>query len=787
MKKLGGSTTDTLEVTEKVARTEKKVKEAKYIPTVEECWEEIMSSPKLSASKRKQYSEVRQAMAEGILGRAPSKPGGKVGKFSKAEADRLYKHLQVLKRDDILKELVEKTPENYILVTDLEGLTEMRRTVEVQSEIGYDTETTGLDKYKDKIVGHCVYCPDDDKSFYLPFRHTTGEVQIHELEVDNAMRHMLSKVPVKILHNAQYDMHMCINDNLPITGTWHCTQTIAHVFNENELSYQLKELVPKYLGIPSDKYDSLFGDGGFEGVPLKYARYYGANDPKITYQLFKFYEGIALAEGDPYDMKASWDSYIEEELPLIKNVVDIERTGAVINLDHMGAMSLSYEEAVNALEKEILEAIGEINLGSPDQLKSALSKYTGEKFTTTEKKFLKTKRAQFPIIGKLLEWRQMNKLKNDFMDKLPDFRVDSTGRFHFNLKPRGTKTARFSSQKYNIQQIHKIIRQAFEAPEGMLLLSADFGGQENRILGHLCQDENMIEGWKTGKDFYSMVASSAFEVPYEECGDGTKWRNAAKVIVLAVTYGISEVELGFSNLPLYYEHHGIKKEVTKKDAIEFGKKLVRLFLDGFPRIEPWMKETRKMAHSKGVVYTMFGTKARLPRPKALYVEKDKHITEVDRARRSGWDIEANTKVSGKKTEVLLPWQFLPQWKQKSALGSIDRKAINYVIQKSAAQQTKRVMNEFAKWAEHKRKQGREFYISMQIHDELIFWVPEDIVEEELRMIEKIMTQTVQLHNIEVVTDIAIGKNWRDMIPEEEFKSKQEEYVKLWRQKNWMKK
>jgi len=771
------------DIAEKIAKKEKAVKEAKHNPTMDESWKEILSNNKMSDTDRKKCLEVKQAMQDNVIGREPTPEGKKAKKFSRAEALRLWKQLQVIRREEILEELVEKTPDNYILVTTQEELHDMVDDFEGVTEIGYDTETTGLDKYEDKIVGHCLYNPISDKSYYVPFRHSTGEEQVSWAYGSAYIDYLLERIPTKILHNAQYDMHMCINDDLPITGTWHCTQTIAHMFNENEMSHALKSLVPKYLGIPSDKYGDLFGNGGFEGTPLKYARYYGANDPKITYQLYKFYEAIATAEDDKYNLKDVWKNYLEIEQPLIKVVVEMERVGFIINEDHMQGKSKEFGEMVDTLESEIKSAIGQdVLLSSPAQLQKALEEHTGEKMQGTGKKILKAMKGQYPIVGKILEWKSLSKLKNDFFDNLPKFRKEKTGRYHSNFKPRGTVTGRFSSQDFNAQQIHKIVRQAFEAPDGMLLLGADFSGQENRLLGHLCQDEKMIQGWKTGIDFYSKIGSDVFNKPYDECGDGTQWRNLSKVIVLAVTYGISPIELGYSILPAIYEDRGINKEVTKEDALKKGEEVIKDFLKAFPAIEPWMIQTRKDAKEKGYVTMMFGNKRRLPLPKNVYMEESRNIVAVDKMRRQGYDLEERRK--GK--DIPIPWDLLPEWKRKSIKGGIDRQAVNSVIQGSAAEQTKLVMLQLDKWCQHKREHGRDFSLLAPIHDEILLYVPEDITQEEIDWVEKIMTQTVTLHNIEVKTDIAIGKNWKDMIGANKFMGSPQEYCKLWRERNWVK-
>lgn len=799
MKKLE-SITDKIEVAEMITKKEKKVKEAKHVPTVEECWKVILSDNKLSDSKRADYERVRQAMKDGRLGRAPAKEGGKVGKFSKAEAERLCKHLKVLRRDEILEELVEKTPENYILVTNVYELAEARKDIIRNDEIGYDTETTGLDKYKDKVVGHCIYSPLSGNSYYIPFRHITNEIQVNLEVLNPCMEEILLSVPKKILHNANYDMHMCTNDNLPITGEWHCTQTIAHMFNENEMSHSLKVLHPKYLGVPASKYDELFGNGGFETVPLKYARYYGANDPKITYELYKWYEAIALDPEDKYGMARVWKEYLEVEMPLIKVVMEMERVGFIINEKHMRQQSIEYGRELYDLEEGIFKELGRINLNSPTQLLQALKKATGENIKGTGKKILKPLKAQYPIIAKILDWRGKHKLKNDFMDKLPSFYQEATGRYHSNAKPRGTVTGRFSSVEFNAQQIHKIIRQSFEAPEGSLILSADFGGQENRWLGHFCQDAKMIEGWANGIDFYSRIGSDVFQKPYEECGDGTQWRNLSKVIVLAVTYGISPIELGFSILPAIMEDRGFKTindalvnsldiTVSKKNgkyddkevAKILGEKIIRDFLNAFPAIEPWMIETRNMAKTKSYVLMEFGNKRRLPLPKDVKMEREKNIPVVDKMRSAGYDVDKLTK--GK--DILVPWRFLPNWKKDSIKGGIDRQAVNSVIQGTSAEQTKRVMIEADKWCRHKRAHGREIYLLFPVHDELLFYVPEDVTQEEIDTVRMLMTQTVTLHGIDVVTDIAIGKNWKDMIGEEEFMKSPQEYTKLWGERRWV--
>lgn len=765
-----------VENTEEVVKEKiKKVKKAKEILPMELAWENIFQMKNSKADLEK-LETVKKYMEEGKLGRETYEKT-----FTKAEALRLYKSIQDIERQNRLDELEANCPDNYIMITQ-ENEDLLNRICELakkETRIGYDTETTGVDVYKDKIVGFCIYFPIADESYYIPIRHVNKETgehipeQVYEEIVLPVIEEILEKVHVKIAHNTGFDIHMSKNDKLPITGVWHDTMIRMHMLNENEPSFKLKDLATKWLKKPSDKYDELFGKGGFEGTPLKYARYYGCNDPKITVELYDFQEMCFERDASTKKIKKNYDRM---EQPLITIINDMERLGFIINEDNSKKQSESLLKEITELEVKLREVFGnELNFSSPKQLCEAFyrdlgfHKHLGSKPWTaygTDKKTLKTLSVYEPIIKDFLAWRKKHKLYKDFISALPKLRKEITGRWHSNFFQRGTVTGRFSSKNFNAQQIEPNARQMFEAPEGMLILGADFSGQENRILGHICQDQVMIDGWNKGIDFYSLVGSMTFNVPYEECLDGSVWRSIAKVIVLAVTYGISPIELGIMiiNSTDDPKAQGLDDKSYKKYATSVGEKAIRDFLDRFPQIEPWMKRTWRKVFKDGYVETLFGNKRRLPIPKAVR----------------------------NKQGFLTLWDFLPEWSQKGILESIKRRAVNAVIQGGAAEQTKLVMIEFDKWCKHKRAQGREFYLLAPIHDELLFYVPEDITQEEHDMIEKIMTQTVTLVNVEVKTDIAIGKNWKDMIPFKTsakgsgFIESPEEYVKLWNERNWNK-
>ncbi|UOB95772.1 hypothetical protein [Bacillus wiedmannii] len=230
--------------TEVVKAKVKKVKKAKEILPMEVAWEKIWGMKNSNADLEKLQS-VKSYMDAGKLGRETYEKT-----FTKAEAMRLFNQIRELERQARLDELEANCPDNYIMITQenaemLDRVDELRK---VETRIGYDTETTGVDVYKDKIVGFCVYFPIADESYYIPIRHVDEEgihieEQCDESLVLGLMDSVLESVYVKIAHNAGFDIHMSKNDKLPITGVWHDTMIRMHMLNENEPSFKLNEVV----------------------------------------------------------------------------------------------------------------------------------------------------------------------------------------------------------------------------------------------------------------------------------------------------------------------------------------------------------------------------------------------------------------------------------------------------------------------------------------------------------------------------------------------------------------
>lgn len=465
------------DTSEKVKEVEKKVQKAKKpVLNFEDSWKEILSK-KNSESDLKKLKEIYIAMKEGVIGREEGKQDKTL---TKAEALRQWKVLQELQRESKLEELVKETPDNFVLVQDEETLDEMCQVLASEPLIAVDTETTGLNVYKDKAVGMSFTAPLSDFNYYIPFRHTTGEKQLRTDQVLEAVKPILENpTTAKIFHNAIYDLHILYSDGIEVQGTIHDTQVIAHLMNENEPTYRLKDLAPKYLKCEADTFDVLFGkDCKFAEVKLKYARYYACKDTLLTYELYNFY----MRYLNRPEFKMLLDNYNRIEQPLIKEVWYMERTGFCIDMEEVKRQEVQLHKRREDLEKELAVHFGDINFNSVQQLSNVL--YKKKKLhllkeippnfkQSTDSKTLKVL-AKFDEGCKLLvEYKDIVKHLSSFVEKIPEL-IQPDGKIHGSFKQTGTVTGRFSSLNPNMQQQPKEARKMFVAPEGSLILGADF-------------------------------------------------------------------------------------------------------------------------------------------------------------------------------------------------------------------------------------------------------------------------------------------------------------------------
>ncbi|WP_240511913.1 DNA polymerase [Paludifilum halophilum] len=698
---------------QRIAAVQEKKKAAQE--TLEEAWVRIFSS-KVTNKDRERLDEVKEAMDRGELERDPADMYTKKGalkKFSKAEALRLWRKLMDSQREQKLKELVENTPDSYRLITMAEEFGLFLSRMKQEPVIALDTETTGLDVYEDVIVGISVTLPNRGEHVYIPVDHTgpasdqndnQKRVRIeNQLERDyvlESLRPFLESEHVgKVLHNAVYDAHMFKRHGIELRGIMWDTQSAMHLLNENEPSYRLKDLATKYLGEPSDTFDTLF-KGRFDTVPLDVALAYAAKDTDITYRMYQF-------QREHLGKLPRLLSYYEKiEVPLIEVVIEMERAGFVIDTDFASEFGEQLSKEIKEAEAELEKHLGPINLNSPAQLSEALFgklklhrklPVREQKKPSTDKKTLKKLASEHPAPKLLLEYRDKVKLYGTYVETLPK-QIKTDGRVHGSFLPASTVTGRFSSRSPNLQNQPKRARKLFVAPEGQLILGADFSAQEPRLLAHFTEEEDLIQAYEEGRDLYSYLASEVFRIPIEECGDGSKYRKMMKMGLLATMYGTGSKTLA--------EQLGISAQEAEDFIAEFYKK--------YPKVAAWIEGNKKECKERGYVEMLGGgRKRRLP--------------EI-------WSRD--------------------EWQVYRA----ERQTTNAKIQGSAAIQTKIVMLALHKWAKQKRAEGRRFHILASIHDEVLLYVPRDITIEEVYAIEDIMVNTVKL-KVPSATDIEISERW----------------------------
>lgn len=676
-----------------------KAQKAAQQETMEDAWARVFAT-KLSDADRAKLQAVKQAMDSGKLGRLPEKAGKR---FSKAEAQQLHKALVELNREEILKQMVDEMPANYHMVRNLR---ELRRMVELTMKepiVAFDVETTGLDVYADVIIGVSFTLPTADLHFYVP----SGHHERTELDTETVLREIKPIVDSedigKVLHNAKFDIHMLRRHGYDMKGLAWDTQEAMVMLNENEPSFKLKNLAPKYLNKPADTYDELFGkDAPFAPVPIDVATAYAAKDTHLTWLLYEFQHQHLKK------MPSVLKYYTEVEIPLIYTVVEMERTGFEIDVEFAVEFGGVMKKQLDIEGAELSKELGGVSLSSPQQLKPALEKYTGLKLENTDaKKTLKPLALEYPLIGRLLEYKSMKTLYTNFISKMPDLIHPKTGRLHASFKQNGAKTGRFSSGggKINLQNQPREARKSFIAPKGWLIMGGDFSAQEVRCAAHLTGEPLLIEAFRTNRDPYATLASEYFGKTYEECyklpdGSDAKERKIIKTCYLASLYGTGPKTL---SLQL-----GCSVEEAKK------------FLDGFfkkyKHIKRWIDATHQEAQKQGFVY----------------LDRDQRKRRVPAAmkRTRGYD--------GERSYAL-------------------RQSVNTKPQGSSAIQTKVTMNELDKLC---RRKGWKLWCT--VHDEVLLLVPENITNEEVDEFEHVMLNSYRFGEVDNKTDIELGRCWGEM-------------------------
>jgi len=516
---------------------------------------------------------------------------------------------------------------------------------------------------------------------------------------------------LKIGHNIKYDMGVMARYGVHVTPI-DDSMLISYVLEGGAHGHGMDELCELHLEHCTIKFNDVAGSGKsqvtFDHVPLDKALAYAAEDADVTWRLHCLLKPRLIAE-------RLLTIYETIERPLIPVVAQMERDGVKIDAVELGRLSQDFAKRMGEIEREIHTLAGsEFNVGSPkqlgeilfDQLKLPGGKKgkTGAYATGADVLEELATASGHPLPQKVLDWRQLSKLKSTYTDALPLSINAETGRVHTSFSLAATSTGRLASTDPNLQNIPirteegRKIRRAFVAEPGHILLSVDYSQIELRLAAEMAEIEPLKQAFRDGADIHAMTASQVFGVPIE--GMDPMVRRQAKAINFGIIYGISAFGLA--------QQLGIAQSEAKA--------YISAYFERYPGIRDYMDRMKKIAREKGYVETLFGRRCYVP-----------GINDKNPARRS----------------------------------FMERAAINAPLQGTAADIIKRAMIRMPKSFAEAGLKGR---MLLQVHDELLFEVPVAEKDDSARIARAVMEAAhLPVRNISVplIADAGTGLNWAE--------------------------
>lgn len=532
--------------------------------------------------------------------------------------EHLLELVRALEFKNWLKELLEQ-PENqantnaeekaslstYELVTTQEQFDIWLNQLECCRQFCIDTETTSLDIMIAEIVGISLAI-EPQKAAYIPFIHTDGTPQLAREEVFTALKPILENPNIKkIGQNIKYDYSVLKNHGIHLQGVAYDTMLESYIINSSAGRHDMDSLSLKYLGHKTITFEEIAGKGAkqlrFDQIPVDKAGIYAAEDADITLQLHHTLYPMMAESLRPV--------FHDIEMPLVTVLAEMELDGVLIDAAALEQHGKRLKERIKILEEEAIQLAGKpFNLSSPKQLQEILfaeqkipviaKTPTGQ--PSTAESVLQELAFDYRLAAVILEHRGLTKLVSTYIDALPKKINPKTGRVHTSYNQAVAATGRLSSSEPNLQNIPirneegRLIRTAFIAPPGHVILAADYSQIELRIMAHLSQDENLLTAFANGWDIHTATAAEIFQMTREEVT--TEQRRRAKAVNFGLIYGMSAF--------------GLAKQigVERQDAQRY----IDTYFHRYPKVLEYMNRTREQAHQQGYVETLFGRRLYLP-------------------------------------------------------------------------------------------------------------------------------------------------------------------------------
>ncbi|MEA3227672.1 MAG: DNA polymerase I, partial [Campylobacterota bacterium] len=603
---------------------------------------------------------------------------------------------------EYVEEVIFDTPKlefKATLVTDVKELNKILLLLREDTIVAFDTETTGLDYEKDKLVGFS-FAFNEEESYYVPFAHFYLGVpqQIAEVEIKRAIRKIFNSKVVG--HNIKFDLHFVsrfLNDsNLSI----YSDSMILAWLIKSDTALSLDKLSDALLGHKMVAFKDIVKKGEtFAGVALEDACKYAAEDALITLKLYK----IFLQKLELQDASHLIEESNDVEVPFIQTLLDMERVGIKLDSEFLEKFLVEVKSSLENLTEDIYRLAGsEFNINSTKQLGvilfETLELPVGKKTKTgysTNETVLSGLIDTHEIIPKLLEYREVYKLYSTYIEPLLKLSYeDKLGRIHTSFIQTGTATGRLSSKNPNLQNIPAKselglkIREAFIASEGKKLIGIDYSQIELRLLAHYSQDSVLVDAFEQDKDIHLQTAIALFGEK-----DGPSKRSVAKTVNFGLLYGMGPKKLSDT------------LGITTKEA----KEIIERYFESFPTVKKYFRSIVDRSKEYGYIETLL-------------------------RRRRYFDYENAT----------------PMFR-----AAYDRESVNSVFQGGASDLIKLSMNKIDKII---KEENLDAKMLLQIHDELIFEVDADEADSLGERFKEVMEGIMNL-NIPLKTTMNIGNNW----------------------------
>ena len=621
-------------------------------------------------------------------------------------------------QQELLINEVAELPENnakgdYTTITDWPTFDLWEKKLQQSDLFAFDTETTSLDSMQAEIVG-VSFAVESAHAAYIPLIHKDVEcpMQLDRQIVLERLKPLLEDPQkAKVGQNLKYDKNVLLNHDICLQGIAFDTMLESYVLDSTATRHNMDALALKYLAYQTTKYEDIAGKGAkqlrFDEIPVAQAAPYAAEDADITLRLHE----VLWPE---LEQKTGLKKLFETvELPLLSVLSRIERNGVLVDADLLQQQSLDIAEKIKHIETEAFAMAGDaFNMASPKQIQMILFEKMGlpvksktpKGQPSTAESVLQELALDYAMPKLILEHRSLAKLKSTYTDKLP-LQIDSkTKRVHTSYNQAVAVTGRLSSTEPNLQNIPvrsmqgRKIRQAFIAPHGKKIVAADYSQIELRIMAHLSEDAGLLNAFEHGIDVHRATAAEVFSIDVDAVS--IEQRRSAKAINFGLIYGMSAFGLAK------------QLDITRGDAQGY----IERYFDRYPGVKSYMDSMRELAREQGYVETVFGRRLYIP--------------------------EINSR-NGQRRQYA------------------ERSAINAPMQGSAADIIKRAMIDMDQWLMSEAVTGMPFegiLMTMQVHDELVFEVPETILNQAVEKIIKIMSDAAQL-KVPLIVEAGIGDNW----------------------------